>query len=76
MDHPSLQPCPLCGSSTMDPATCLYWRTEPTGYCCTTSAPDDFIKGQSITVDGIKGPHAHLNGTYVVDSVNPGTITP
>jgi hypothetical protein len=73
----------------MNPATCLSWRSEPTGYCCvlrryrcdlqplvTTSAPDDFIKGQRITVDGIKGPHAHLNGTYVVDSVNPGTITP
>jgi hypothetical protein len=34
MDTPALQPCPLCGSSTVDPATCLYWRTEPAGYCC------------------------------------------
>lgn len=34
MDRPSLRPCPFCGSSTVDPATCLYWRTEPAGYSC------------------------------------------
>ena len=42
----------------------------------TPSEPHAFTEGQSITAEGIQGPHAHPNGAYVVDSVNPGTITP
>ena len=86
MDRPNLQPCSHCGSSTVDKATCLSWRTEFVGplrrYRCvlhppfTPSEPHALIEGQRITVDGIRGPHADLNGAYAVDSVNPGTITP
>jgi hypothetical protein len=42
----------------------------------TPSAPHVFTEGQGITVEGIQGPYAYLNGTYWVDSVNPGTTTP
>jgi hypothetical protein len=86
MDTPTLLPCPFCGSNTVDKATCLSWRTEFVGplrrYRCalhppvTPSEPHAFTEGQSITAEGIQGPHAHPNGAYVVDSVNPGTITP
>ena len=77
MDTPNLQPCPLCGSNTVDKASCLHWRTEPAGYSCvlrryrcalhplvTPSEPHAFTYGQSITVEGIQGPYAYLNGTY------------
>jgi hypothetical protein len=75
---PSLLPCPFCGSSTVDPATCLHWRSEPAGYrCvlrryrCSLQPPINALaEGQSITVEGIQGPYAHWNGTYVVDSDN------
>ena len=52
------------------------WQPLPSPPPITPSAPHAFTEGQSITVDGIRGPGAHWNGTYVVDSVNPGTITP
>ena len=42
----------------------------------TPSAPHDFTEGQSIEVEGIQGPYTDLNGTYTVDLVNSGTITP
>ena len=42
----------------------------------TPSAPHAFTEDQSITVQGIQGPHAHLNGTYVVASVEQDTIPP
>ena len=89
MATPNLQPCPLCGSNTVDKATCLHWHTEPADYYCvlrryrcalrspaTPSAAHDFTEGQSITVEGIQGPYVYLNGTYGVDSASPDTITP
>ena len=86
MDTPNIQPCPLCGSNTVDKASCLHWRSEFVGplrrYRCalrppaTPSAIHDFTEGQSIEVKGIQGPYADLNGTYTVDSVNRDTITP
>ena len=68
----------------VDPATYLHWRSEPAGYCCvlrryrcSLQPPINALaEDQSITVQGMQGPHAHLNGAYVVVSVNPGTITP
>jgi hypothetical protein len=53
-----------------------HWQPLPSPPPITPSAPHVSTEGQGITVDGIQGPHAHLNGTYAVDSVNPGTITP
>ena len=86
MDTPNLQPCPLCGGNTVDKASCLNWRTEFVGplrrYRCalhppiTPSAPHAFTEGQSITVEGIQGPHADLSGTCVVASVKQETIDP
>ena len=53
-----------------------HWQPLPSPPPMTPSAPHAFTEGQSITVDGNRAFHAHLNGTYVVDSVNSDTITP
>ena len=53
-----------------------HWQHLPSPPPITPSAPHAFTEGQSITVDGNRAFHAHLNGTYVVDSVNSDTITP
>jgi Lar family restriction alleviation protein len=53
-----------------------HWQPLPSPPPITPSAPHVSIEGQSVTVEGIQGPHAHLNGTYAVDSVNSDTITP
>ena len=73
MDRPSLQPCPHCGSSTMDPATCLNWRSEIVGsfrrYRCILLPPRGTLAIRTCT-----GP----NGACMVDSVTPShpPITP
>jgi Lar family restriction alleviation protein len=53
-----------------------HWQPLHSPPPVTPSAPHASTEGQSITVEGIQGPHAHLNGTYAVDSVGRGIITP
>ena len=53
-----------------------HWQPLPSPPPITPPPPHAFTEGHSITVEGIQGPHVHLNGTYVVDSVNSDTITP
>jgi hypothetical protein len=63
---PNPLPCPHCGSSTMDPATCLNWRSEVVGsfrrYRCVLPPPPG-----TLVIRTCIGP----NGACAVDSVIP-----
>ena len=71
INTPSLLPCPYCGSNTMDPATCLNWRSEVVGsfrrYRCVLPPPPG-----TLTIRTCIGP----NGACAVDSVTPPTPSP
>jgi hypothetical protein len=72
MTNPALLPCPYCGSSTIDPATCLNWRSEVVGsfrrYRCVLPPPPG-----TLAIRTCIGP----NGACAVwTRWSPHTITP